>query len=117
MLKSFHMKIVRIANQLRGNRIRSKDMQRIREKIFSPIEIKAILKYGYLRVGSRFHPHVTLGSVTAQYKHISRIQAEARTLRGKSFVANEVVIGLYAYDKTRHDYTKVIREHAVPLEA
>ncbi|MFA6198080.1 MAG: hypothetical protein WC734_02910 [Patescibacteria group bacterium] len=111
------MNIIRIANQLRGNRIRSKDMQRIREKIFTPIEIKAILKYGYLRVGSRFHPHVTLGSVTAQYKHVSRIQAEARTLRGKSFVANEVVIGLYAYDKSRHDYARVIREHVIPLGA
>jgi hypothetical protein len=85
--------------------------------MYSPSEIEAIRKYGYIHVGNRFHPHVTLGSVAAQHKHISRIQTEARTLRGKSFVANEVIIGLYAYDKLLNNYTKVIREHIISLGA
>lgn len=116
-LKRFHMKIVRIANQLRGNRLRSKDIQRIREQVYTLAEIKAIRKYGYLRVYERFHPHATLGNVPAQYKHISQLQKKVQTLKGKSFIAKEVVIGLYAYDKSRHDYTKVIRERAIPLGA
>lgn len=116
-IKRFHMKIIRIANRLRGNRLRSKDLQRIREKVYTPQEIIAIQKYGYLRVGSRFHPHVTLGNTPTQYKQTSRLQKKAQMLKGGSFMAKEVVIGLYAYDKSRHDYTGVIRERAIPLGA
>jgi 2'-5' RNA ligase len=114
-LSQLHEQIVKMANALRGNRIRMKDLQRMREGQFSSAEVRTIKKYGYLRVGRRFHPHLTLGLSASLPDKYAQLKSAAYPLKGIGWTASKLIVGLYLYDYTRKDYVSVIREDEIPL--
>lgn len=115
-----HTQLIRRANELRGGLIRTKDQARIQNDEYSAVEKKRIMKYGYSRVMSEFHPHFTIGTIDAKFSRaeaVKKVKKYLEPLQGLTWVPSEVVVGLYDFDTRRGRYTGRPREATVHLEA
>lgn len=85
-LTELHEKILSVANELRGDLIRAKDIERFNKGIYSSELFSFIKKYGYEHVRENFHPHITLGEIgEGQEDKIDQIKALSKSFTGREF--------------------------------
>ncbi len=85
-LVELHEKILLVANELRGDLVRAKDVERFNKGVYSPELFSFIQKYGYEHVKENFHPHITLGAIEGnQEEKIDQIQTLSHHLVGREF--------------------------------
>jgi len=112
----FHEYILKIANPLRGELIRSKDKIKIESGEYTNIQKRYLLKYGYYRVLKFFIPHITLGELTANdIKKLKHFKSDLNKLKGIEFRINYYIIGLYKYDTKKKDYCGTVIEEKIDL--
>lgn len=101
-LQKIHEQIVSIANPLRNNLIRSKELQRVKDDVYSKKEIELLYKYGYVEVMENYRPHITIGdnvSVNAQLKKSSQSKVNQldKTIAVQNIIVSFVKIGKKDY--------------------
>lgn len=92
-LHALHKQVVLVANRLRGNLIREKDIERFEKGIYSPELFSFIERYGYEHVGENFHPHITLGEVDSKdVEKADLLRTSLGSLAGKEVLINKMHI-------------------------
>ncbi len=105
-LLHFHERIVHATNTVRSGLIRTKDLKRIQEGLYTKEEIAYIHKYGYLLVMKNYVPHISLGAIheptskTQQRQIQKTIRQHADALRGYTFSCEKIIVGLYPFETT-----------------
>lgn len=103
-LIQLHANIVRATNAVRGGLIRTKDLKRIQEGLYTKEEIAYIRQYGYLLVMKNYMPHISLGKIDqplnrkAQHEIRKKIQQKSSVLTGTTFRCDKIIVGLYPFD-------------------
>lgn len=103
-LMQLHANIVRATNAVRGGLIRTKDLKRIQEGLYTKEEIAYIRQYGYLLVMKNYMPHISLGKIDqplnrkAQHEIRKKIQQKSSVLGGTTFRCDKMIVGLYPFD-------------------
>ncbi len=111
-LLHLHERIVLETNAVRGGLIRTKDLKRIQEGLYTKEEIAYIHKYGYLLVMKNYMPHISLGAIhgsvskTQQREIQKTIRQHADVLRGYTFSCEKIIVGLYPFDTKKQDFVK-----------
>lgn len=75
-LQELHEKVLAIANPLRGDLVRDKDIERYKKGIFTDEEFSFIKEYGYQYVKKFFNSHITIGEVDENKPEIIEILKE-----------------------------------------
>ncbi|MFA6908345.1 MAG: 2'-5' RNA ligase family protein [Patescibacteria group bacterium] len=112
-----HAQILRIANPMRGNLLRSRDKSRLAQNIFSAKERRLLSQYGYHRVAGAYRPHITLGEIAWKQGHsrVTQLTKTLRTLNGIKITLSHLVIGMYRYDQATETYTEPSVERLLRL--
>jgi 2'-5' RNA ligase len=116
-IKKLHRQILQLANKLRGDLIRLKDQQLIKQGAFSKKALDYLTKYGSQRVLSLYIPHITLGEVAWPKARTTakKLNQFLPLLKKTPLTLSRLTVGLYNYDNKKTEYTKVIREEKIPL--
>ena len=95
LLHELHENILLVANELRVDLVRAKDIERFNKGIYSPELFSFIQKYGYEHVKENFHPHITLGEIMAdKVENIEQVRELSRPYIGKEFKVESVCLVL-----------------------
>lgn len=118
-LYQLHRVVLRPANQLRGNLIRSKDRKRILSGQHSRRTTNLIERYGYYQVLDGFHPHLSLGEIAAGVaaKALRIFTHEIDKLHSKHWKATSMVVGLYRFNPKTDGYYSHPTETSIELKA
>lgn len=118
-LFALHQQIVRVTNTIRGNLVRSKDLERIKNSVYAKEQATFIRRYGYLRVLKNFRPHITVGSMqlppapVIQKRIRERVQQHAHALTSHNFVCDAFTVGLYLFDTTHGKFLRSPRDERI----
>ncbi len=92
-LRELHEKVWPVANRLRGDLVREKDIERFKAGIYTQEKFSHIEKYGYEYVGKTFEPHITLGEVEkGDSKKLEQLESLINPLSGKEFVVDRISV-------------------------
>lgn len=94
-LEKLHQEVVSIANPLRGNLIRYKDIERFKKGLFSEEEFSFIEQYGYQYVGKNFNSHITIGEVEKEKAFLlEEVKEDLNILAGQTFRIDKFFVKL-----------------------
>ncbi len=94
-LQELHEKVLAIANPLRGDLIRDKDIERFEKGIFSEEEFSFIKEYGYQYVKKFFNSHITIGEVDENKPEILEILKEGlEGIKGQQVLVDRMSVKL-----------------------
>lgn len=82
---TLHSEFIEILNPLRDDYIREKDLVRINEGKTDKLEEEYIHKYGYLRVLSKFTPHITIGNLQTENVDLGSITNNLNNILGNLY--------------------------------
>ena len=94
-LQELHEKVLAVANPLRGDLIRDKDVERFKKGIFSEEEFSFIKEYGYQYVKKFFNSHITIGEVEESKPEILEILKEGlEGIKGQQILVDRISVKL-----------------------
>jgi len=100
-IKSFHQKVIKLANKYRDSLLRKKDLERLKNNKFSLQEIESLQKYGYYASGKNYSPHISLINTTPKNVQIL-INSFTDKLRDNCLeniiTLNKIIVGLNTFD-------------------
>lgn len=113
---ALHKKVIAIAEKYRDGLIRTKDIKRLKDGLYTKQEKAYLQKYGYARVLKNFDPHISIGHVeneraNALFSGLSKILYPTAK---EKFAVNSIIVGLYERD-VRGVYKKIVWEKMLAL--
>ncbi|MFH0952228.1 MAG: DUF1045 domain-containing protein [Patescibacteria group bacterium] len=77
-IRKIHADILTITNKYRNGYIRTKDLKRINDGVYTSDKIDNIKKYGYSRVLDDYHPHITIGNITSEGADLEGLEKDIK---------------------------------------
>lgn len=95
-IMDFHKQLIDILNPLRDDYIREKDLIRTNEGRTDSLEKEYIYKYGYLRVLSKFIPHITIGNIKNEEFDFKEVKTQLDKILGNLYNSSLKINEVYA---------------------
>lgn len=90
-----HNKILAIANPLRGDLVRFKDIERYKNGKMSEEAWEGTQKNGFQYFRDKYYPHITVGSIEVNdQEKVQILKSKLKELEGKSFFVDKILLRL-----------------------
>lgn len=114
-INNLHKQTLLVANKLRRELLRAKDVKRLKTGQLTKQEIIYLKKYGNSRVLKNYNSHITLGELnTNQISQFNKMKRELAVLTGRNVKINQYKVGLFEFDYQKEQF-KLLEEKEIIL--
>ncbi len=109
-----HERVLKVANNLRGDLLREKDIIRQSEGKLNAKEMSYLKRYGSYRVLDNFHPHITLGVTDNTDERVDdKIRSAYAPLIGTKFNITNLTVCLFLYDNHKKTFVEDVEKRYI----